>query len=173
MSELTPQQHELLADPVTGQVAPRVLWRPIRRLAGSVDRVTAGVTSCLQHGDRTQWSVVWVTNRALVFGTASKSLRGELWSASSEDQSCENITVWSRGLDHIQSIEAAQLSVRPDSEDSTGWAWTEGYQVRFVDGTVLDLPLFNSQADGHDAASAPALAVLDALVAQLDAPRGK
>src|SRR6478735_4697377 len=92
---------ELLTDPATGLVAPKVLWRPLRRLAGSVERVTAGVTSCIQDGDRTEWAVVLVTNRALVHGRASKSLHGEVWSSVSVDQSCDNVSVWSRGLDHI------------------------------------------------------------------------
>ncbi|WP_243059825.1 hypothetical protein [Nocardioides sp. SR21] len=166
----TEQKLELLTDPVTGKIAPKVLWRPLRRLAGSVDRVTSAVATCLQDGDRTEWAVVLVTNRALVHGRASKALPGEIWSSESADQSCDDVSVWSRGLDHIQSIDTAQLAVqhhRPGSGDES-LTWTEAYQVGFLDGTVLDLPLFNSQAGGGEVAK-PALAVLDTLVAQLDA----
>jgi hypothetical protein len=166
MSEITEkQQLTLLTDPSMAKSAPLVLWRPLCRLAGSADEVEveAAAASCVVSGDSTHWSVVWLTSTAIVHAKACKSMIG-VWDAYSDDQACDDVTVWTRRLDEVQSINATEATIQPIHGDGgRTWIRSEGYQILFRDGETLDLPLFSNLSGGFKAAE-PALEVLDKLV---------
>lgn len=159
------QQYRLLSDPSTGQTAPLVLWRPMSRLAGGGRQVTVSACSCVVRGNTTHWAVAWLTSTHIVYGLAVKDHQG-VWSAYSDDQSCEpgTVTVWARGLDQLVSLEAVEPAV--DAPGNEGWVWTEAYALRFADGAQLSLPLFPDLSGGI-VAGQPALELFDALVARV------
>lgn len=166
MTDITEQQQaQLLADPSIGYFAPMVLWQPMQRLAGGASEVKAAAVSCLETDHKFQWTVVWLTGDVIVHGAAVKTHHEGFWSAYSEDQECEQVTVWARRLDQIASVESVALSVESETRLQSKWVWTEAYQIRFLDGSSLRLPVFDNLPAGR-AATMPTLNLLNDLIAQ-------
>ena len=115
--------------------------------------IVASLAHCRLKERLTTWRALWLTDRHLVFGEASKATEG--WSAHSDDRdgsdpAPDSFVAWATPLRAVVALEMpAQTVARVHSHSEDGRAWADKGHARVVlgHGEKVSLPLFPEDND--------------------------
>lgn len=135
-----------MADTHSGKFAPFVLHGCILALTGGTLPQHLLVRARLDTG-ATQWRAVWLHAGTVGYARVTASVEGwgSYYEADHGAVTPEETIAWARSLRSMSqmSLTAARCTYQR-VHGERHWSWVSGARLQFVDGEVVDLPLFGS-----------------------------